>query len=265
MHSLSQALKDEISSGFPKRQFAVGTPVQFDSTGITYHVAIPALLERRQGNISAHPTLELLQHHGVQLLVHLGTTVSKKVHTLSATVRTTIGMDPAGTCAVCLDDIRDVNELAYIECKHTFHSSCILKWAKVENTCPLCKVKFDRVYVGQDRRITRIRRKKQCASENDFEAPDFDSSTGSGDTDAEGDSFLATDDDAMDYLSEGSWEEHSFLVDTPGIEERIQDLLDNLSLELDPILPLHVPSSSSSEDEEVLTFQQRIELRKSKE
>jgi hypothetical protein len=38
-------------------------------------------------------------------------------------------------CSICLENIH--NDLHITECKHLFHSKCLLKWEK--KTCPLCR------------------------------------------------------------------------------------------------------------------------------
>ena len=42
-------------------------------------------------------------------------------------------------CSICLDVINDNNLVNLINCQHNFHSSCILEWSKINNTCPLCR------------------------------------------------------------------------------------------------------------------------------
>lgn len=42
-------------------------------------------------------------------------------------------------CSICFEDFSD-NNCYTLECKHKFHTSCILKWFRNDNsTCPLCK------------------------------------------------------------------------------------------------------------------------------
>ncbi|RWW89583.1 hypothetical protein BHE74_00001420 [Ensete ventricosum] len=33
----------------------------------------------------------------------------------------------------------DRDHLGQLNCKHTFHSSCIMKWLSIKNVCPICK------------------------------------------------------------------------------------------------------------------------------
>jgi len=43
-------------------------------------------------------------------------------------------------CGICLDVIKEQGVLN--SCKHLFCFSCIEKWSKTSNTCPMCKVRF---------------------------------------------------------------------------------------------------------------------------
>lgn len=42
-------------------------------------------------------------------------------------------------CCICLCPYEDGVELHTLPCNHHFHSSCIVKWLKMNATCPLCK------------------------------------------------------------------------------------------------------------------------------
>ncbi|PSR91037.1 E3 ubiquitin protein like [Actinidia chinensis var. chinensis] len=42
-------------------------------------------------------------------------------------------------CCICLNPYEDGAELHALPCNHHFHSSCIVKWLKMNATCPLCK------------------------------------------------------------------------------------------------------------------------------
>ncbi|KAK8470633.1 hypothetical protein PHAVU_003G019100 [Phaseolus vulgaris] len=42
-------------------------------------------------------------------------------------------------CCICLCSYEDGAELHALPCNHHFHSSCIVKWLKMNATCPLCK------------------------------------------------------------------------------------------------------------------------------
>lgn len=42
-------------------------------------------------------------------------------------------------CCICLSAYEDGIELHTLPCSHHFHSTCIVKWLKMNATCPLCK------------------------------------------------------------------------------------------------------------------------------
>ncbi|GAB4828696.1 E3 ubiquitin protein ligase rie1 [Ancistrocladus abbreviatus] len=42
-------------------------------------------------------------------------------------------------CCICLSSYEDGAELHALPCNHHFHASCIVKWLKMNATCPLCK------------------------------------------------------------------------------------------------------------------------------
>lgn len=42
-------------------------------------------------------------------------------------------------CCICISPYEDEAELHALPCNHHFHSTCIVKWLKMNATCPLCK------------------------------------------------------------------------------------------------------------------------------
>ncbi|PON81808.1 43kDa postsynaptic protein [Trema orientale] len=42
-------------------------------------------------------------------------------------------------CCICLSSYEDGEDLHALPCNHHFHSTCIVKWLKMNATCPLCK------------------------------------------------------------------------------------------------------------------------------
>ncbi|GAB2226706.1 hypothetical protein Drorol1_Dr00022525 [Drosera rotundifolia] len=42
-------------------------------------------------------------------------------------------------CCICLSSYEDGVELHALPCNHHFHATCIVKWLKMNATCPLCK------------------------------------------------------------------------------------------------------------------------------
>jgi len=43
------------------------------------------------------------------------------------------------TCCICLDDLKNNEEVVLLCCKHIFHWNCGLNWLKIKNVCPMCR------------------------------------------------------------------------------------------------------------------------------
>ena len=45
------------------------------------------------------------------------------------------------TCAICLEDVLSINSKASkrLNCGHSFHTNCIIKWYETSNECPTCR------------------------------------------------------------------------------------------------------------------------------
>ena len=42
-------------------------------------------------------------------------------------------------CPICLQKYKGSDIIKEFPCKHIFHKTCIFKWLKTSNVCPLCK------------------------------------------------------------------------------------------------------------------------------
>ena len=42
-------------------------------------------------------------------------------------------------CSVCLEPLKNSNELIQLLCGHIFHKDCVYKWISEKNTCPNCR------------------------------------------------------------------------------------------------------------------------------
>ena len=42
------------------------------------------------------------------------------------------------TCSICLEKLDNV-DISKTICKHSFHTSCLLKWIISKTTCPVCR------------------------------------------------------------------------------------------------------------------------------
>ena len=57
------------------------------------------------------------------------------------------------TCNICLEKIeKDVN-CSITECRHKFHTSCLMKWSSINSTCPVCRFKLFETEERQERII----------------------------------------------------------------------------------------------------------------
>ena len=42
------------------------------------------------------------------------------------------------TCAICLEDYKNNDQIGILHCEHKFHKDCITHWFKEQHRCPLC-------------------------------------------------------------------------------------------------------------------------------
>lgn len=47
------------------------------------------------------------------------------------------------TCSICLDSIVSNGETVATKCGHVFHTNCLNRWTKNNNTCPECRNKVN--------------------------------------------------------------------------------------------------------------------------
>ena len=62
-------------------------------------------------------------------------------------------------CSICLENIINEEHKTITSCKHIFHEECMAKWILQNNSCPLCRTKFnvvikDKTYINTDIRDT---------------------------------------------------------------------------------------------------------------
>ncbi|EFC44897.1 hypothetical protein NAEGRDRAFT_5673, partial [Naegleria gruberi] len=43
------------------------------------------------------------------------------------------------SCAVCICDFEECDELIRLPCGHVFHKDCVSTWLNEHNTCPTCR------------------------------------------------------------------------------------------------------------------------------
>ena len=42
-------------------------------------------------------------------------------------------------CIICYDDFRINDDVLYLDCLHSYHEECIIKWFLEKNKCPICQ------------------------------------------------------------------------------------------------------------------------------
>ena len=44
------------------------------------------------------------------------------------------------SCAICLAEFENGDQLRYLQCQHSFHCECIDQWLRGHRTCPMCRI-----------------------------------------------------------------------------------------------------------------------------
>jgi Ring finger domain len=70
--------------------------------------------------------------------------ISHVIHDLKCIIfRTANECETMGTsfveCCICLEKFLEGEELTQLNCKHTFHSGCLMRWVQVHSDCPYCR------------------------------------------------------------------------------------------------------------------------------
>jgi E3 ubiquitin-protein ligase RNF115/126/E3 ubiquitin-protein ligase RNF38/44 len=50
--------------------------------------------------------------------------------------------DPAAACAICKEDLPIASQARKLPCAHLYHSSCIVTWLELHNSCPVCRFRI---------------------------------------------------------------------------------------------------------------------------
>lgn len=64
-------------------------------------------------------------------------------------------------CCICMEEPKPIDVAKITGCDHLFCFECIEKWSERENTCPLCKVRFNRID-----RVNKSKKKGDKAMKN---------------------------------------------------------------------------------------------------
>ncbi|XP_063172893.1 E3 ubiquitin-protein ligase RNF115 isoform X2 [Candoia aspera] len=79
-----------------------------------------------------------------QLMGHLENTgpppaEKEKISSLPTVTVTQEQVDMGLECPVCKDDYTVAEQVRQLPCNHYFHSSCIVPWLELHDTCPVCR------------------------------------------------------------------------------------------------------------------------------
>lgn len=70
--------------------------------------------------------------------------------------RDTLSPTKKDTCAICFEE-KEIKDFTVLNtCKHVYCKECITEWAKKENTCPQCKVRFTLLDIPGRKRRKRV-------------------------------------------------------------------------------------------------------------
>ena len=73
--------------------------------------------------------------------------------------RDTLCATKKDTCAICFTE-KEIKDLTVLNnCKHVYCAECITEWAKKENTCPQCKIRFTLLDIPGRKRRKRVSHK----------------------------------------------------------------------------------------------------------
>ncbi|KAI9167223.1 RING finger protein [Paramyrothecium foliicola] len=89
---------------------------------------ISSLMEANPQSNAAPPATE----QGLQNLERR--TVDEELH----------GREDRFECAVCIDEMKVGELVAFLPCKHVFHDECVVAWLKEHNTCPVCRAPIEK-------------------------------------------------------------------------------------------------------------------------
>ena len=62
-----------------------------------------------------------------------------QIKTLKGTIKVNIGDT---VCSICQEEMVLADEVLKLNCRHIYHSTCVMSWLESHNTCPLCRVEM---------------------------------------------------------------------------------------------------------------------------
>lgn len=118
-------------------------PLIFINLGLSIYVNFVLIRDKSLLDLN---TIGLVSFFSISLhLFELFTSMSslirsRRVHPLPTPVTPElkeITYNEPQNCCICLDDF---SEGVFLECHHSFHKPCIVKWLETKKACPLCRI-----------------------------------------------------------------------------------------------------------------------------
>lgn len=75
--------------------------------------------------------------------------------------------EPESSCPICLKVFAIGEAAKKLDCKHTFHSTCILPWFEKTSTCPVCRCEFKTD--DPDYEAYKLEKKREKSREEEIE------------------------------------------------------------------------------------------------
>jgi hypothetical protein len=54
-----------------------------------------------------------------------------------------LGPEGKAECTICIDELKEGDEVLVLPCKHWYHGECVILWLKEHNTCPVCRTPIE--------------------------------------------------------------------------------------------------------------------------
>ena len=166
--------------------------------------------------------LEFVNSGSVDLLIHRGSSVFLGIMAEPET-------EPE--CPICLKHPTNSTNLS--DCRHIFCRSCISIWAKMNNSCPICKAEFVWIFDSNDQ-LTKIKSTRDSHSSSPSPDPDYD--VAEGIQSASPSSSVSSSVDS-NLVSESSSEESSSEDTSPRVTRRDVPALRSRSRSAKPAAP----------------------------
>ncbi|KAI5705765.1 hypothetical protein M8J75_001521 [Diaphorina citri] len=98
--------------------------------------------------------------------------MNRKLNKLSSTESS--DDEDCPSCAICLSSLANRIAAQISGCSHEFHNTCILKWSERTNTCPIDRLKFNKITVknkeGKIVKVTEIDDKNAATADDEEQA-----------------------------------------------------------------------------------------------